>query len=189
MCKLKAADFYYGAFLSALLNTTGCHPVLFDDEEDKPKNRQIYRLLTSHNEFLIYTKFFAKKNPDSKKRWHWTFKFSDAEVKKLAELHNENPNVKLALICIKEVERRKKKKKTDDIESVYIELDEGELAIVDYKDAMDCLGIDKGVKGYKIDIKSGPNWKGLRMYGSGRSDKINGEDNTLPVLRNAIKTL
>ena len=36
MCKLKIADFYYGAFLSALLNTPDGRPPLFDDDDAPP---------------------------------------------------------------------------------------------------------------------------------------------------------
>lgn len=46
MCKLKETDYYYGAFLSALLNTPGGRPSLFDEIN----SRRIYRFETNNNE-------------------------------------------------------------------------------------------------------------------------------------------
>ena len=34
MCMLKISDFYYGSFLSALMNTAGKKPSLFDRTEN-----------------------------------------------------------------------------------------------------------------------------------------------------------
>ena len=168
MCKLKVQDFYYGAFLSALLNTTGSRPVLFDETG----SRRIYCLETDNmGECYVFTKFVTQKKADAQKRWRWTFLFSPAEVEKIQELHQRKANVKLALICAKEG------------------FAESELAVVDYNDAMDCLGIDKGVKTYRISIKTMDNQHGLRMYGSGRSDKFQGRDNTLKVTRKALEEL
>lgn len=44
MSVLKIADFYYGAFLSALLNYAGKKPSLFDQSS----SRRIYRLTTDN---------------------------------------------------------------------------------------------------------------------------------------------
>lgn len=169
MCKLKVTDFYYGSFLSAFLNNPSCRPSLFDDSEA----RNIFRLETDNCQegYIFFAKFVSKKAPDMKKRWHWTFQFSDAEVTKLKELSQQCSNVKLALICAKDG------------------LKDSELAIVDYDQAMDCLGVDVGLRTYKIDIKTIPGQHGLRMYGSGRSDKLNGNDNTLSVSRQELSQL
>lgn len=168
MCKLKVADFYYGAFLSALLNTPGGRPSLFDDTG----SRRIYRLETKNNEecyFLVkYVTDLKNKNDTFN---HWVFIFNPVEIKRLQELHREKGDVKLVLICVKEG------------------FADSELAIISYEDAMDCLGIDAGVKSYRINIKSYSKKHGLRMYGSGRSDKLNGKDNTLKVTRQELATL
>jgi len=168
MCKLKVADFYYGAFLSALLNTPGGRPSLFDETG----SRRIYRLETNNNEECY---FFAKYVTDIKNKndsfSHWIFNFSQAEIDKLQELHQEKGRVKVILICAKEA------------------LSDSELAIVDYEDAMDCLGVTSGVKGYRINIKSYQKKHGLRMYGSGRSDMVNGKDNMLKISRKELLEL
>lgn len=168
MCKLKVQDFYYGAFLSALLNTTGSRPVLFDETG----SRRIYCLETDNaGECYVFAKFVTQKKADAQGRWHWTFNFSDSEVVKIQELYQQKSNVKLALICAKEG------------------FADSELAVIDYSEALECLGVEKGVKRYRINIKSVENQHGLRMYGSGRSDKLQGRDNTLKITRKALEEL
>lgn len=168
MCKLKVADFYYGAFLSALLNTPGGRPSLFDESG----SRRIYRLETNNNEecffFVKYVSDIKTKNDSFN---HWVFIFTPAEISKLQELYREKGNVKVVLICVKDG------------------FSDSELAIVSYEDAMDCLGATVGVKSYRINIKAYNKKHGLRMYGSGRSDFQNGQDNTLRVSRKEIRTL
>lgn len=168
MCKLKVADFYYGAFLSALLNTPGGRPSLFDETG----SRRIYRLETNNNE---ETYFFAKYVTDIKNKSdafsHWVFNFTPAEISRLQELHEEKSRVKVVLICAKEG------------------FADSELAIIGYDDAMDCLGVAAGVKSYRINIKSYSKKHGLRMYGSGRADKVDGKDNTIKVSRKELVEL
>ena len=59
MYRLKVADFHYGAFLSALLNTPGGRPSLFDETG----SRRIYRLETNNNSECY---FYAKYVKDTK---------------------------------------------------------------------------------------------------------------------------
>lgn len=168
MYRLKVADFHYGAFLSALLNTPGGRPSLFDETG----SRRIYRLETNNNsECYFYAKYVKDTKHKNEKFSHWVFNFTDAEVVKLQELRNEKGNVKLVLICVKEG------------------FAGSELAIVDYEDAVDCLGIGCDIKAYRINIKAYDNKHGLRMYGSGRSDKVDGKDNTLRVSRKELAAL
>lgn len=168
MCKLKAADFYYGAFLSALLNTPGGRPSLFDETG----SRRIYRLETNNNgECYYFAKYVAAQKNKTETFNHWIFNFTPAEINKMQEMHQEKGQVKVVLICVKDG------------------FSDSELAVIGYKEAMDCLGVDSGVTPYRINIKAYQKKHGLRMYGSGRSDKINGKDNTLPVPRNVLETL
>lgn len=170
MCKLKAEDFYYGAFLSALLNNSpDGKPCLFDDPGSD--SRRIYRLETNQNgETFFYCKYRTSPNK-SNDGLLWTFNFSDREVGTLQEFHKQNERLRIVLICVVDG------------------LTESEIAIVDYDQAIDCLGIERGVKNYSISIKYLKNKHGLRMYGSGRSDKVDRKDNTLVVPRDRIKHL
>lgn len=155
MCKLKVADFYYGAFLSALLNTPSGRPSLFDETG----SRRIYRLETNNNkEFYFFAKYVQERKSKDNSIHHWIFNFTSAEIEKLQELHAEKGRVKVVLICAKE------------------ELSNSELAIISYEDAMNCLGIGVGVTPYRINIKTSSGKHGLRMYGSGHSDKLDGKD-------------
>ena len=97
--------------------------------------------------------------------------FHPAEISKLQELHREKAQVKMVLICEKEG------------------LSDSKLAIVSYQDAVDCLGTDAGVTPYRINIKPYQKKHGLRMYGSGRSDKLDGKDNTILVARKELAAL
>ena len=168
MCKLKAADFYYGSFLSALLNTPGGRPSLFDETG----SRRIYRLETNNNdECYCFAKYVNEVKNKTDRFSHWAFTFTESEINKLQELREEKKSVKLVLICVKE------------------KFVGSELAIVEYDDAMDCLGVGRGVTPYRISIKAIEGKHGLRMYGSGRSDRINGKENTLHISRKELKNL
>ena len=168
---LKPADFYYGAFLSALLNYADKKPSLFDPSP----SRRIYRLTTEHSiqDYMIYTKYVNVRENKSDDFGHWIFSFSADEIQKMIDLDKQGFTVKFALICAKK------------------DLKDCELALVDYEDVMDCIGLSKGIKAstYRINIKAIDGKHGLRMYGSGRSDKIHGRDNTLKVPRDALKDL
>ena len=183
MSVLKIADFYYGAFLSALLNYGNKKPSLFDKSESND-SRRVYRLTTdnSPNDYIIFTKAVMAQNNKTEKFEHWIFNFDEDEVKTLSDLHKEYGNVKLALICIQSG------------------LKNSELALLDYKTAMDCLGVDIGVKSRTINIKyfrkskkgegaTGQGKIGLRAFGSGRVEKIADKDNTIMIPRDELKKL
>ncbi len=99
MSVLKIADFYYGAFLSALLNYAGKKPSLFDQSN----SRRIYRLTTDNTpkDYMIYTKYVMARKNKSDEFDHWIFQFTEEEVQKLISMQEESQNVQLALICIK----------------------------------------------------------------------------------------
>lgn len=179
---LKTFDFYYGAFLSALLNYGKQKPSLFD--VPPTDSRRVYRLTTENtaNDYIIFAKFVMARDNKTEKFEHWIFKFSESEIRLLTDLHQELSHVKLALICGKS------------------DLKDCELALLDYDTAMDCLGIEKGVKSRTINIKhfkrskrgdgaSKQGKNGLRAFGSGRDEKIDGKDNTIIIPRDAIQKL
>ena len=62
MCKLKNTDFYYGAFLSALLNNPNGRPSLFDETN----SRRIYCLETNNNgECYFFAKYVTARKSAS----------------------------------------------------------------------------------------------------------------------------
>ena len=172
MSVLKAADFYYGAFLSALLNYAGKRPSLFD--HTRTESRRIYRLTTnkSRNDYLIYTKYATARKNKSDDKDHWIFPFAGSEVEKLKQLQEQSQNACVALICVKSG------------------LKDSELAFMDYATAVDCLGLEKNIDSYRIDVVAIDNKHGLCAYGSGRERKTPaGTDNMLVVPRDALKKL
>ena len=168
---LRKVDFYYGAFLSALLNNAKKKPSLFDDEPTD--NRRIYRLTTerSNVDYVIYTKY-AVENGNHEDKHRWTFNFSDDEIERITSLSNGKECLKLALICVSNESLQK-----------------SEIALIDCPIAMKCLGIGLNIKPYRITVKTQSGKHGIRVYGSGHSDKLNGKDNTFVVQRNALELL
>lgn len=172
MSVLKPVDFYYGAFLSALLNYAGKKPSLFD--APTTESRRIYCLTTDNStkDYLIYTKHGSVRKSKTGKKDHWIFPFTQAEVDKFVELQQQSGNACVALICLKE------------------ELKDCELAFLRYDDAADCLGIDEKRSTYRINVVALDNKHGLRVYGSGRDRRTpDGKDNMLNVARDALKEL
>lgn len=167
---LKPVDFYYGAFLSALLNYAGKKPSLFDETD----SRRIYCLSTqqSGKDYYIYTKYATCRQSKQGKTLNWIFPFSRNEVMKLQELQTKTQNVYVALICV-----------TNDLK-------DSELALLKYNEAMDCLGDGKNSETYRINVLAVENKRGLRVYGTGRKRKLdNGKDNQLTVPRDVLKQL
>lgn len=173
MSVLKAADFYYGAFLSALLNYAGKRPSLFGPPPHTD-SRRIYCLTTdnSKQDYLIYTKYGTARKSKTERKDHWLFPFTQAEVDKLVELQQQSGNACVALICLKE------------------DLKDCELAFLRYDVAADCLGINEKKSSYRINVIAIDNKHGLRVYGSGRERKTpDGKDNMFNVPRDALKEL
>jgi len=125
----------------------------------------------NHNECYFFAKYVQERKSKDDSSHHWVFNFTRTEIDKLQELYHDKEQVKLVLICTKEG------------------LADSELAIISYEETMDCLGIEAGVNPYRINIKSYSGKHGLRMYGSGRSDKLNGKDNTLKITRQELFNL
>ena len=94
------------------------------------------------------------------------------EIEKIVELNKGGECLKLALICVSNESLQK-----------------SEIALIDYPTAVKCLGIDFNINTFRITVKTQTGKHGLKVYGSGHSDKLNGKDNTFVVNRNALKML
>ena len=164
MGKLKKSYFYYGAFLSALLNNGKAKPSLFDDV--KKSSRRVYRFATeqSENDHIVFTKYVEGNG--NEKAYRWTFLFTEDEITQLQTLNSQYGNVKVALICVKK------------------NLSECELAIVEYDLAMKCLGINIGTRSTSITVKTYKGKHGLFVFGSGID-----EDSREKISRDAIEKL
>ena len=164
MCKLKKTDFYYGAFLSMLLNNGNTTTSLFDDVENS--SRKIYRFSTEHSEQdnIVMLKYVNAYQ--AKKFLRWTFNVTDDEISQLHRLNEEYGNVKLTLLCLSD------------------NADDCELVVVPYEDMLKYAGLDVGTKSTSISIKRYIGQEGLAIYGSGIS-----EDKANKISRDTISSL
>lgn len=169
MPKLTKADFYYGSLLSLMLSN-GVKPALFEENED----RRIYSFATNKGDYLLYMKYVSSPTKrENKDVQLWQFNFSEDEVNRIKELKEKEQGKELlfALICGKQ------------------ELKDSEIAVLKFDEVIDCLGInnDKNInESFRISIRYEKNAKGLRVYGNGRDEKINGKDNTIRIERDRI---
>ena len=63
----------------------------------------------------------------------------------------------------------------------------GELALLDYGQAIDCLGEE--MQGHTVSVLRLARNRGLRVYGTGRDEKVNGKDNTIRIGRGELDRL
>ncbi len=160
---LKKADFYYGAFLSYMINAN-VPPALLEDSND----RRIYKVTTNKAEYVVYSKFLSKPTGNmSNKRWD--FHFSKEEISKIIQLKSKN--IIFSLICGVST------------------LKDSQIAIIKYDDAIKCLGESESPTGNRISVCYEKNRKGLRIYGTELSRKLNGTDNRILIERDIIKKL
>ena len=169
MCYLKTSDFYYGAFLSALMNTAEINLCLF--ERNKTDSRRTYRITTNKAEYTVFAKYVKPTVSRSGTTKHWVFQFSKREIERLIDVRQQSENVRLALICTSE------------------RLAESELALINYEQAMDAMGVKKGIRNPRIDVLAIAGRHGLQVYGSGMDVKKEGKDNTINISRNEMDLL
>lgn len=94
MSKIKAADFYYGAVLSMLLNN-GVMPALVENSDD----RQVYDFTTDKSECRLFVKYRANKNGTKNPDYSsWGFGIANDKIE-LQKYIDEEKNLILALVC------------------------------------------------------------------------------------------
>ena len=169
MAKLTLRDFYYGSFISCLLNSKGIKPSLFDDTP----SRRIFKIATdkTKEDYLVFTKYVLARPNKTTKYQHWIFTFTPEEINELKKYAVDFHNIRIALICVTK------------------DLKESEVALLKKDICWDALGIDKKITSERINIKLPTNAKQFRIYGSGRSDFLDAKDNTLKVGRDCLKGL
>ncbi|MFH7819164.1 hypothetical protein [Neobacillus thermocopriae] len=143
---LAKADFYYGAFLSRLINS-GFAPAIIE----KGENRRIYDLSTNFGDFIVYTKYLSKQaNNGQDKLWHFTFSLD--EMNRI--LQDDTINM-FAFICgVKE-------------------LVDSEIVILSREQFKQCIGIDFIGDTHRISVKSEKRTWNYLVYGTGVDVKDN----------------
>jgi len=162
MTTIRKADFYYGSLLSVFINN-GMAPAIVEPGE----NRRIYSVTTDQGEYEIYTKYVS--TPGTRKNNHtrtWTFSFSTEELERIKQYQDNGSKYAFAFVC-----------------GQHNKMQNSEIAILTLEQAKDCLDIGFQRENHRITIKSVKGKQGLRVYGTGRADQLNGKDNTLRIKR------
>lgn len=95
MAKLKEADFYYGAVLSALFNNGIC-PMLIEGGAD----RQVYDFTADHAEFRLFVKYRSIPIGTKTDGYEsWQFNFSANDLQELTQYISEKQHLSLGLVC------------------------------------------------------------------------------------------
>ncbi|WP_340673624.1 hypothetical protein [Brevibacillus agri] len=161
MGALRKADFYYGSLLSCFVNR-GLAPAIIEPGE----SRRIYKLATNDGDFRIYAKYVSASLPRQKNDVRlWQFIFSPEEVEYIREYKEIKTTLYFALICGQE------------------RMQDSEIAILSLDQVKDCLDVHYGRESYRITIKREKGTHGLKVWGTGRADLLDGKDNTIRIPR------
>lgn len=145
---LAKADFYYGAFLSQLVNS-GFAPAIIENSD----KRRIYKLATNYGDFKVYTKYVSKQaNKGQDKLWH--FPFNTDELNNI--LQDESINM-FAFICGVE------------------DLVNSEIAILNREQFNRCIGVDFKTENRRVSVKSEKGSWNYLLYGTGLELKVDAQ--------------
>lgn len=159
----RKADFYYGSFLSVLINNGGKPAIV--EVGDK---RNIYEITTDNRSYITYAKYVVNSN---EKDNLWNITFSRDEIEEIKKLKQKNKELLFVSICTY------KKIKTRNTEMVILNL----------KDFEDCIDLNCNVNSnFRISIRKMKNSPNYQVYGTHRADKIDKKDNTIKVPRRRI---
>lgn len=145
---LAKVDFYYGAFLSQLVNS-GFVPAIIENSD----KRRIYKLATDYGDFKVYTKYVSKQaNKGQNKLWH--FPFNTDELNNI--LQDESINM-FAFIC------------------GVADLVNSEIAILNREQFNECIGIGFKTENRRVSVKSEKGAWNYLIYGTGLELKVDAQ--------------
>lgn len=140
---IKKVDYYCGAFVSYLVSK-GNNLTLFEATD----NSKIAQFAVASSDFKVYIKYSATCKVTNKRTCRkWDINFTDKEVDILYDFNKENCKMYFVIVCTD-----KKMKNT-------------EVAVLDFKKAMRCLGKDKINNTRRITIIHEKGSKYLHYYG------------------------
>lgn len=118
---LTKSDYYFGAFLSYMLNY-GVSPILLE----KPgETRRVYSLMTEQISCDLFVKYAVQTNPAYKgTQYLWHFNFSKREKEEIKNMKQAGKNMRFVFICSAGVDRDYNKS-----EIVFANLDEVEACL------------------------------------------------------------
>lgn len=163
MGAVRKADFYYGSMLSCLINN-GLAPAIIEPGD----SRRIYKMMTDNGDYQIYAKYVSSPLRRQKKDAQlWQFIFSPDEVEYIRS-YVGNGKLYFVLICGRD------------------KLQDSEIAILSLDEVRDCLDVDYDRESYRITIRWEKGTHGLKAYGTGRADILDGKDNTIRIPRDIL---
>lgn len=166
MGAVRKADFYYGSMLSCFINK-GLAPAIIEPGD----SRRIYEMMTNKGDYRIYAKYVSLPLRRQKKDVQlWQFVFTHDEVKYIRGYLENSKKLFFVLICGRD------------------KLQDSEIVILSQDEVRDCLDIDYDRESYRITIKWEKGIHGLKAYGTGRADILNGMDNTIRVPRDILSS-
>lgn len=157
-------DFYCGAFLSFLLNN-GIIPALFEERIDI--SRKIYDFTTNKGDFRVYVK--CTENPSSESEGKgssiWNFPFTESQIDEIKNIEINNRILYFVFVCGRS------------------SLNKSRIAVIPKDIIFKCIDVNRENKyksqNVKIRLIKG-HWD-FDVYGTARSDKFEGKDNTFKV--------
>ncbi|WZL80722.1 hypothetical protein QBE53_13040 [Vallitaleaceae bacterium 9-2] len=166
---LRKEDFYTGAFLSYVLNN-GVKPALFEGRNTV--GRKVYDFTTNEGDFRVYVKYIGKPTSKSKanNRKIWSFPYTEDQVDELNEILMTERTFVFCCICGEE------------------DLNKSKLLLLDRETVRSCIDLERKDKykpqSLKLRFIKG-HWD-FDIYGTARSDKKKGNDNTIKIRANNI---
>lgn len=138
--RVNKSDYYYGAFLSKILDN-GCTPTLLTHDA----NRGVYKITTDKDEYIIYMKYLTNHQDDLL----WNFSFTKDNLEEIKEYAQGEEKLMFAFICS------------------YESLLFTELGLCDFEELKRCIELDCKEGEYKrVSILKVPYSPYLRLYGS-----------------------
>ncbi len=163
ICK---ADFYYGAFLSVLINN-GINPAIVELGD----KRNIYELTTDNGAYKVYTKYVVNSKPKDKL---WNVIITEKESDEISRFMDINDNVLFVVICAHK----------------QLINNNTEIAILKTDELKACIDLDCNInKNFRLSIRKKKHSPYLSVYGTHRADKVDGRDNAIKISRQRILEL
>lgn len=161
---VRKSDFYYGAFLTKAIQKGNKLALI-----SKSSIRGIYRLITDKDDYVVYIKYSSNKKHNNRR---WSFNFTDNNIEEIRTYMRRKENIIFCFIC------------------AYDDLNNCEVAVSSLEELKECINPDCKInKDSVVRIYKKKYSPVLRMYGTARSDKKSGKDNTIHLERNRINNL
>lgn len=145
---INKTDFYCGAFVTYLVSNKFA-PTLFDGTD----NSKISKFIIGSNDYKVYIKYSTTCNLDKKGNRRWAVSFTEKELSILTEFSEEHCKTYIIVVC------------TDN------NLSNTEIAVLDYSEAMKCLGNDEVNEFKRISLTHLKGSKYILYYGTAVDSK------------------